>query len=107
MDEIELLAQNSKDYNKMRKEQQEIIKLKETIQICLSQQNYADCVRNIFELQDQLKHFVYKNKNLCDIEEKSAIELFKHFTQNYLTELITNLASNYDRLFAFCFELRK
>ena len=41
------------------------------------------------------------------MEEKSAIELFKLNTENFLTEIITNLAANYDRLFAFCFELRK
>lgn len=47
------------------------------------------------------------NRHLCNIDDRAAIDLFKHNTYQYLTDVITNLGKNYDRLFAFCFELRK
>ena len=73
----------------------------------MSQQNYAESVKSIFSLLDKIKQFVNSNRNLTNIDDRAAIDLFKHNTYQYLTDLITNLSKNYDRLFAFCFELRK
>ena len=54
-----------------------------------------------------MKIFYNNNKNQTNVEDKAAIEIFKLDTYNYLTNLVMNFATNYDRLFAFCFELRK